>query len=470
MKALVTLPIEILHLETGAILLFLALVVKTEFGRATEPDYDLAGGGAPLRLLPFIFLFMVLAFSQVLNGVSPLLGFELAAAITLSLFHPANALCFMVLMMILRPWEIGVPNQFLQLIPRFGIGLCAFSWLLHSTRHARLTPQSRRAALYLAAFSGWLLVTALRTPSITQTLSGWFEGYFKALSIFGLTLYLIEDERSVRELQLTLVISALSLMAAGIYQLLSVGLTAGRLISSGTLGDPNDVGALIVMALPFALVPAFRRGSSPLAKTMGLFYAGLAVVVIWLTRSRGTMLAVVAQYLVIRLAKNPKKRLRLLITACVLGAGYLGVTQIIPREKDDMEASQSSRITYWRTAVNMAVHNPLLGVGFGQYPEQYMSYAVGKVYERGSRTAHSSWFLALGESGFVGFFFYCAFFISVVRIAWKNREKRPAQLYSVAGYGMAMSFLSHTYSQYFYTLMALILASDGVKERRKDGD
>ena len=117
----------------------------------------------------------------------------------------------------------------------------------------------------------------------------------------------------------------------------------------------------------------------------------------------------------------------------------------------------------------MAAHNPLFGVGYAQHPEQYMSYAVGHIYERGNRTAHSSWFLALGESGVVGFVLFVGFFVGVVKVAWKNRGQRPAQLYSVAGYGVAMSFLSHTYAHYFYTLMALVLASDGVAERAKSG-
>jgi O-antigen ligase len=462
-----TVPIDFLHLETGAIFLFLVMVTWTEYVRANEPDYDVLGGKAPLRLLPVGFLFMVLAFTSLLYGVSPFLGLELAAGIALSLLHPANALCFMVLLQVLRPWEIGPVDPLLTMIPRFGVSLCAFSWLIHPKKHVKLTPGNYRAALYVLAFSAWLLLSAVRTPSIFETLQRWLDAYFKTLSIFVLTLFLIESERSVRELQMTLVISSLSLIASGVYQFATVGLTQGRLISGGTLGDPNDVGAFIVMALPFVLVPAFRRKSGAFAKTAGLLHAAATLAVIWLTRSRGTMLALVGQFLVVRLVKNPRKRLALLLTACVLGAGYLGVMQLIPREQDDMEASEGSRITYWKTAVNMAAHNPLFGVGYAQYPEQYMSYAVGRVYERGSRTAHSSWFLALGETGFVGLFLFCGFFVSVVRLAWRSREKRPAQLYAVAGYGVAMSFLSHTYSTYFYTLMALVMASYGVTEREK---
>jgi len=455
-------PIENLHLETGAIFLFLCMVVGVEFGRASEPDYDVLGGGTPRRLLPLAFLLIALALTNMLYGVSPFIGLELAIGVVLALLHPANALCFMVLLSILRPWEIGSPNPLLGSIPRLGVGLCAFSFLIHPKQHARLTPRAKRAALFLAAFAGWTLLSALRTPSITQTLSHWFDDYFKVLAIFALALYLIESERSVRELQMTLVIASLSLMASGIYRFANYGLTEGRLISAGTIGDPNDVGALIVMALPFALVPAFAKRSGAFARTAGVLFGGAAAFVIWLTRSRGTMLALVGQFLVLRLVKNPRKRLALLFTAVVLGAGYMGLMQLIPREQDDMEASQSSRITYWKTAVNMAAHNPLFGVGYSQYPEQYMSYAVGHVYERGNRTAHSSWFLALGETGAVGFVFFVGFFISVLKIAWKNRAQRPAQLFAVAGYGVAMSFLSHTYAHFLYTLMALVLASDGV--------
>jgi O-antigen ligase len=459
-------PIEHLHLQTAVIFLFLAMVVRTEFGRASEPDYDVLSGSAPLRLLPFLFLFMAMAFTSLLSGVTPFLGLELAIGITLSMFHPANALCFMVLLMILRPWEIGPPNQFLGYIPRFGVTLVVFSWLIHPRQHTLPSPRSRRAIIFLLGFSAWLAFTLLKSPSITQGIMDYLDAFVKPLLIFGMALFLIESERSVREFQSTLVIASLSLMSAGAYQFFSSGLTAGRLMSSGVLGDPNDMGAFIVMAMPFALVPAFDKKSGPFRKLAAFLYACLAAFVIWLTRSRGTMLAIAAQFLVSRLVRNKTSRVGILFTAGLLAVGYTGLLRIVPRDSGEMEASQDSRITFWKSAVNMAAHNPLLGVGFHQYPENYMSYAVGTVYERGNRTAHSSWFLALGESGVVGFTLFVGFFVSVVRVAWAERTYRPAQLYAVAGYGVAMSFLSHTYSQYFYILMALVLASAGVKDRR----
>jgi putative inorganic carbon (HCO3(-)) transporter len=467
MKAL---SLDYLHLETGAILLFLFMVVRAEFGRAADPEYDVQRGFVQLRWLPFAFIPIAAAFTYLLYDVSPLLGLALAAGITLSLFHPVNALCFMIHLMILRPWEIVPGNDILGLIPRFGVTLCAISWAMHPRERAHLKWGSLRCLLFLLGFSGWLLLSTIKAPSISMAVSDWTETYFKTMLIFGMTLFLVESERSVREVELTLVISSLALMANGAYQYLTGGMTLGRLKMSGMLADPNDMGAIIAMALPFALVPVFEEATGPLGKTAGLIYTALAAGTIWLTRSRGTMLAVVAEFLVLRIVRTKKKRrMGLVFTTVLLGAGYMGLMSLVPRRADDLEGSQASRVAFWKSAVNMAVHNPVLGVGFGQFPDNFMDYAVGRIYERGRKTAHSSWFLALAETGFVGFFLFVAFFVSVVRIAWRDRAQRPGQLYAVAGYGVAMSFLSHTYSLYYYILMALILASASVKKKVRDG-
>jgi O-antigen ligase len=451
-------PIEYLHLQTGAIFLLLLMIVRTEMARAAEATYDVHRGFTLLKWLPAAFVLMAVAFTKALGDVSPFLGLELAAGISLSLLHPVNALCFLVQLLLLRPWEVVPDNQLLSMIPRFGIGLCLFSWMIHPGEHARLNWRTLRGLLFLAAFAVWILLTILKAPSIVMALTDWFQGYFKTLMIFAVALFLIESERSVREVQATFVISSLALMASGIYQYLYGEMIQGRMKLSGALADPNDTGAIIAMALPFALVPLFEETSGPLTKAAGACYACLAAFAVWLTRSRGTILAIGAEYLAVRAAKS-RNRVALVLTALALGVGYQGVLLLIPRSMNEMEASQGSRLTFWKSAVNMAVHNPILGVGFDQYPENYMSYAVGTIYERGRRTTHSSWLLALAETGFVGFFLFCSFFASVARLAWRNRDKRPAQLYSVVGYGVAMSFLSHTYSLDFYLLMALVLAS-----------
>jgi O-antigen ligase len=124
-----------------------------------------------------------------------------------------------------------------------------------------------------------------------------------------------------------------------------------------------------------------------------------------------------------------------------------------------LEASQENRITYWKAATKIALHHPIFGVGYDEFPANVWQH----------QTAHSSWFLAFAESGLIGGWLFILFFLYVLRTAWRNRERWPAQLFAIVGYGVTMTFLSHTYLIYPYVLSGLILASDSVQVQLKDG-
>lgn len=464
------LPTVYLHLESLVMLLFLGVVVWAQFGRASDPGYYVQRGRVQLWLLAAAFLLMTVAFSASLAQASPLLGMELAAGIILSLLHPVNALCFMIHIQILRPWEIEIGNPVLLLLPRLVVVLCLLSWLIHPKQHARQSVRNLRGVLFLLGFTIWLFISTVKAADPAKALGYFFDVYFKSLTVFIMVLFLIESDRSVWEVEMTLVVSSLSLMSVGLYQFFTNSMSFGRLQSAGVFGDPNDMAAIIVMALPFALVPLFFDETSGLiAKTAGLSYAALAAFVIWLSASRGAMLALAAQIVIFRWVKSGMNRLKLFLMTAGAGAAYMGLLHFIHRDAADMATSENSRKTIWIAGINMALHNPILGVGYHQFAANYESHVIGTVYEWGRKTAHSSWILALGETGFVGFFLFVAFFISVARIAWRNKDKRPAQFYAVVGYGVAMSFLSHTYSPYFYLLMALVLASSCVRPKPVDG-
>ncbi|HVO32958.1 MAG TPA: O-antigen ligase family protein, partial [Elusimicrobiota bacterium] len=330
--------------------------------------------------------------------------------------------------------------------------------------------RSSAALIWILAFSVWLFVSTFKTPDPTATQSDWFNTYFKSLVVFVMALFFIESQKSILQFELTVVISAAAMMLVGFYQFHSGGGDAGRLESVGMFGDPNDLAAVVILALPFAVAPTLRRGKNVVQQALGFLFAVCSLLVIWLTRSRGAMLSLVMQVLTMRLVKATKgKWLGFLLLASVFGLLYVVALQAIPRQSGDMEASTESRITYWKAAINMTIHNPLWGVGYDRYPDNYEAYSSGIRYEWGRRTAHSSWFLAFAETGFIGGFLYLGFFISVLRQAWRNRVRRPEQLYSLAGYGVAMSFLSHTYALDVFLLAGLILASAALPERLSHG-
>src|SRR5207302_10031172 len=189
---------------------------------------------------------------------------------------------------------------------------------------------------------------------------------------------------------------------------------------------------------------------------MGFLFTGFSVLVIWYTKSRGAMLALAVQILTAGTLKTSgNKWLRMLLLAGLLGAGYVAAVKAIPRDPEDMLVSTENRITYWKAAVNMSLHHPIWGVGYGQFEQNVWQH----------QTAHSSWFLAFAESGILGGLLFVAFFVAVLWTAWSIRRQYPEQLYALVGYGVAMTFLSHTYLIYPYMLAGLIIASDSLHVR-----
>jgi putative inorganic carbon (HCO3(-)) transporter len=70
----------------------------------------------------------------------------------------------------------------------------------------------------------------------------------------------------------------------------------------------------------------------------------------------------------------------------------------------ETDSSAQGRITAWRMAFNLALHQPL-GGGFEAFrPMTYLMYLP----EAGARgtDAHSNWFEVLGEQGFIGLALY----------------------------------------------------------------
>jgi O-antigen ligase len=215
------------------------------------------------------------------------------------------------------------------------------------------------------------------------------------------------------------------------------------------LADPNDLAALIVMTLPIGL----RRFKSP----FNLLLLLLDCYAIWKTSSRGAILALgitLAFYFVVRIEGYTKKAL----TIAVLVLLVTRISAGLGRESDDLEQSTSSRLNYWKAGINMVMHQPILGVGFMNYPHEFERYAPEIEYEWGERTAHSSWILIMAETGLLGLGLFAAVYYQVLRKAWNLKAIYPELFYSALAYGSAMTFLSHCYTLYPWFISGLIMA------------
>lgn len=457
---------EYLHIESAVMALFVAHMIWTHLRRATDSSHYTQRGKAQAVALTALFVILCGGFGVGLLRVSPLLALELAVGFTLSLLHPANALCLYVHLFYLRPWELAPENPVLMALPRILSVLWLLSWLIHPSRHAKPGKGAYRSLSLLLGFSAWLFLTTFFLPDMAELQSTWFNSYFKGMLVFVMCIYTLESPRSVSQFENTILFSSLGLMAMGLYRYLTVGGEGGRLGLVGMLADPNDLATIVIMALPFALMKIFTRFPQLVDQAFGALFAVMAAMVIWFTRSRGAIVALVAQMGVVYYSRVTKeKRIQAILLACVIAVAGAMVVQVIPREAEDLSASQTSRLIYWKAAIKMAIRHPLMGVGYNQFPVNYDSYSGDDKFEWGRRTCHSSWFLALSETGFVGAWIYFTFFGCALGFAWKNRKQRPGQFYALVGYAAGMSFLSHTYLTYPYLLTGLILSQQSLTEK-----
>jgi putative inorganic carbon (hco3(-)) transporter len=235
--------------------------------------------------------------------------------------------------------------------------------------------------------------------------AGWWGGIVPAVEklLPPMLLFVIVSGcvRSVSELKKysTVVIAcACVLVLHGHFQVTTgIGWTGqpmieGRITYSGIFNDPNDMGLLIVMSIAMSLFH-FRTRENVLARVAILAALGWLLYGVYLTDSRGTMLATM---LVLGL-EVWRSYGRTVVIA--LGALLVPVLFAFTRlaELDAEEESAANRFDAWYEGIEMLMANPGFGVGWGMFSDYH------------GLTAHNSVVLAMAELGLFGYTVWLSF-------------------------------------------------------------
>lgn len=209
----------------------------------------------------------------------------------------------------------------------------------------------------------------------------------------------------------------------------------------------------------------------------------LEAAALWLTFSRGGMLAIAGATLLaaalMAAARSGKARnygkagsvaAALLLLAALPGlvgqgpapatpplaapAATLTAPSPVPVTKEGIDltvadlmnpASFWLRVTYWQTGLQMALDNFWIGVGLGNFGTVYPNYKAIKAGE--VKAAHNDYLQALCETGFIGFGLFAAFWAYFM--AWGAsricREPDPVERWTLIGlYAGLLAFLAHS--------------------------
>ncbi len=234
----------------------------------------------------------------------------------------------------------------------------------------------------------------------------------------------------------------------------------------------NEIGLALTMIIPLA---NYLRQVSPYkwVRRGLLVLMLLSAVAVLGTQSRGALLAIVAMTLVLW-ARSSRK----LVGGIVMIGLAIGLVAFMPKSWEERmstiksyeeDGSAMSRLNSWEMAINLA-NDRITGGGFYvETAEVFQRYAPDPKW---IFTAHSIYFQALGEQGWIGLFL----FLVVGAGTWlatmqmrRQGKRRPETLWayelggmiqvSMVGYAVGGAFLSLTYLDLAYNISVVAVAA-----------
>jgi putative inorganic carbon (hco3(-)) transporter len=245
----------------------------------------------------------------------------------------------------------------------------------------------------------------------------------------------------------------------------------------GMLEDNNDFAMALCMGLPF-LVQIGASERKPELRRAVYFMVPLTMLTILLTQSRGGFLALgTMTLLLIWRSKNRGAALVGLTLAGAISLFFLPASfyermgTITTAAQED--GSAKGRLAAWKTAINMAQHRPLTGVGLSKFQSAYTQYAT--VEHETARATHNAYLQMWAECGTIALALYLFLIVGSFFALWRVRA-RAKQIYSsswilnytamfeasLLAFVVGSAFLSRAQFDLFYHLVAIIACFEAI--------
>ncbi|MDO9181223.1 MAG: O-antigen ligase family protein [Bacteriovorax sp.] len=420
-------------------------------------------------LLIGLFLGLTMLFINEWGSAGIIISFAFALLITMSVFDPKYAVSFFIFLLISRPWEI-FKDQVMAGMPRDIFVLCFLSFIGHKLVRKRFYFQWNMASACVLFFAVWTFFSIIPSEQIIGGLLNYEENFIKGIIVYFLIVNVVDKKEFILPIQSALVLGISEKAIMSFYNSVVLGKVAegDRLVSTGIFENSNDIAAIMILVIPFTL--SFLKGisSTILRYLFSVIVFSFYFYLIWQSKSRGAILGIGALAVGWFWLKSANKKLATFIV--IVGFCLsIATMSLIKRDSEDVEGSTSNRKIYWLAALKMGIKHPLLGVGYDGFPLKLFEYTDGHVGTEGQfKTAHSTWLLALAETGVVGFIFYIGIWFYSFKSAWSMKIEHPEFILAILSYGTAITFLSHTYLLYPYILLGLTVASGQFYMKKKN--
>lgn len=256
-------------------------------------------------------------------------------------------------------------------------------------------------------------------------------------------------------------------------------------LAFGTVADPNDYSAHLLLVLPFLLWVVFSSKSTVL-RALALCGLGGGMLVIVRTASRGAAVAIFVAMLFFLFRATSRQRIAMLLILPIGGLVILAASphaaldrmmSVAARSSGDWavetDESAMSRFYLLKKSIEYTLKFPLFGVGAGQF-QLYEGENNAIIGTHGMwHESHNTYTQASSECGIPALIFMlgglvCSW-LSLSAVHRKARERIDCQdiqsaafcaLLSMVGFCTAATFLNFAYSMYLPAIsgIAIVLA------------
>ncbi len=370
------------------------------------------------------------------------------------------------------PWgdlvPIPAPGPFSAPSTTFGLAAASVMVLgLFFNRATRQRPNSLFAPFVM--FAGLAVLTTLwsRSPLVSLKELGFLLG---AIVVFLLICIHRFGQADLRKFELGTVAGGASVSAVAFVQAQLFGLSAGksgipRFETVG--GDANATAASLLLPFAIAFGRAIDSGQSSRARAWWGIAAGLNLVGIYLTVSRG---ALVAAGVAVMVALSVDRRWR--VVAGVALAGVVAGLGLVAASSAAIgghlfNTSSTGRTQIWRLGLSVCERECGRGSGFGTFPELYreefMANPTASGFQSDAFKAHNVPLQLAVETGVVGLALFLIGMVLLTRTAVRLPSPwRISAVTATISLLITSNLITNSTFKYYWLVPAYVVMAAGV--------
>jgi putative inorganic carbon (HCO3(-)) transporter len=261
---------------------------------------------------------------------------------------------------------------------------------------------------------------------------------------------------------------------------------------TGGIGDPNELAAVLLPALSFALFMLMTK-KGVLLRCLLLGAAFICALALFRTESRGGVIGLGVMLLAGLVLSGPV-RARATVTMFVTSGfalayfAFIAPPQALARLTAFSEGGGSGRTDLWAVAVDISRNHPLVGIGAGNFPLVEPSYAFGNrnlprfdLIVDTPKVVHNMYLHVLVELGAIGFILFAVLIVCAFATAfralrtlvqagdWETEILARGIIIGTLGMLAAFFFFSAQYEKQLPLLLGILAAFSSLSRTPPNG-